>query len=52
MVCCNGVCNARILSIVSVPNLPPGALASPNLPGEPGTWGTEWPAEWGGTGRG
>ena len=52
VVCCNGVCNARILSIVSVPNLPPGALASPNLPGEPGTWGTEWPAEWGGTGRG
>ena len=22
VVCCNGVCNARILSIVSVPNLP------------------------------
>ena len=24
VVCCNGVCNARILSIVSVPNLPTG----------------------------
>ena len=47
VVCCNGVCNARILSIVSVPNLPcPGAT-------EHAQWGSgggggDWPAEWGG----
>ena len=48
VVCCNGVCNARILSIVSVPNVPiPGAGGS-----EHAQWGGggDWPAEWGGTG--
>ena len=51
VVCCNGVCNARILSIVSVPNLPcPGAGAT-----EHAQWGGgcgDWPAEWGGGGTG
>ena len=48
VVCCNGVCNARILSIVSVPNVPsPGAGGSDHA-----QWGGggDWPAEWGGTG--
>ena len=36
VVCCNGVCNARILSIVSIPN----------LPGKPGTPSSDWRAGW------
>ena len=49
VVCCNGVCNARILSIVSVPNLPaPGAGEARGT--EHAQWAGDWPAEWGGTG--
>ena len=44
VVCCNGVCNARIMSIVSVPNLPNqgwGAAAPSRAPDWSGTgWST------------
>ena len=47
VVCCNGVCNARILSIVSVPNLPTGpgagAGAGRGAGAVPPPQGVAWP---------
>lgn len=47
VVCCNGVCNARILSIVSVPNLP--VTSKVGVAGHWGGGGADW-TEWGGAG--
>ena len=47
VVCCNGVCNARILSIVSVPNLPTGPGAGAGAGQGAASWAGDW-AEWGG----
>ena len=52
VVCCNGVCNARILSIVSVPNLPTSSKTT--VASGAGHWGggvADW-TEWAGTAAG
>lgn len=40
VVCCNGVCNARILSIVSVPNIPAPAWTAWSPPASTAGWST------------
>ena len=57
MICCNGVCNARILSIVSVPSLPSASEERDDSSGPCLGWGTpptggwvtpDTPSDWGG----
>lgn len=43
VICCNGVCNARILSIVSIPSLP-NTKPAPNWSQPPTSNQVDWPA--------